>query len=187
MRLFLETFAPTPETRILDVGGTPEFWGDTGLAITLLNIRSPARVPEGFEYVRGDATELPFEDRSFDIVFSNSVIEHLGSAENQRRCADEARRVGRQLWIQTPNRRFFIEPHYLTPFIHWAPPSVRRRLLRNFSVWGWLTRPSQAAVDETVDEIRLLNRSEFAELFPDCQIQHERMFGMTKSLIAVRR
>jgi hypothetical protein len=187
MRLFLETFRPDRNTRILDLGGTSEFWAGTDLGVTLLNVREPQSVQPPFEFIKGDATALPFEDRSFDIVFSNSMIEHLGNADNQRRCAEEARRVGRKLWIQTPNRYFFIEPHYLTPFIHWVPPQARRRLLRNFSVWGWLTRPSQTAVDEMINEIRLLDQSELAVLFPDCEIERERILGLTKSMIAVRR
>ena len=71
------------------------------------------------------------------------MIEHLGTRDNQLKAAAEAMRVGRSLWIQTPNRWFPIEPHYLTPFVHWLPAPVRRRILRNFSVWGWVTRPSR--------------------------------------------
>ncbi|WP_255695553.1 methyltransferase domain-containing protein [Rhodohalobacter sp. 614A] len=57
-----------------------------------------------FQYVQGDALDMHmFEDKSFDVVFSNSVIEHVGSFENQRRFADEVRRVGKAYWVQTPD------------------------------------------------------------------------------------
>ena len=86
--------------------------------------------------VRGDACYLPHVDRGFDIAFSNSVIEHLGEYESQRRFAEEIRRVGRKVWVQTPARWFLVEPHFLTVGIHWLPRSVQRRTLRWLSVAG---------------------------------------------------
>jgi len=56
---------------------------------------------------------LNYSDNEFDICFSNSVIELVGSFEDQRKFANEIRRVGRKLWVQTPARSFFFEPHYL--------------------------------------------------------------------------
>lgn len=95
-------------------------------------------------------------------------------------------RVGRALWIQTPNRWFPIEPHFLTPFIHWLPKRLRKRLVRNFTVWGLVTRPTIETAHEIVDEIRLLSAKELRELFPGCEIVRERFLGLTKSLIVVR-
>lgn len=54
--------------------------------------------------VVGDGTRLAFEDQSFDLVYSNSVIEHLGTWEKQQAFAAEARRVGRGYWIPTPGQ-----------------------------------------------------------------------------------
>ena len=90
------------------------------------------------------------------------------------------------LWIQTPAREFFIEPHLLTPFIHYLPRSVQARLLRYFTVWGLMTRPSPKEVAGFLDEVRLLTYREMQELFPDCQILRERFMGFTKSYVAVR-
>jgi hypothetical protein len=129
---------------------------------------------------------LDFADHSFDIAFSNSVIEHVGALDEQRAFADELRRVGRQLWVQTPARSFFFEPHLLTPFIHFLPHSWQRRLVRNFTLWGWVTRPSQASVDRMLGELRLLDYATFRALFPDCEIRRERFLGFTKSFVAVR-
>jgi 2-polyprenyl-3-methyl-5-hydroxy-6-metoxy-1,4-benzoquinol methylase len=67
------------------------------------------------------AARSPSAARSFDIVFSNSVIEHVGDAESQQQFAHEIARVGRAYWVQTPNRRFPVEPHLLTPFLHFLP------------------------------------------------------------------
>ena len=149
MRRFLEWFHPDKETRILDLGGLPRFW--TGVPIeaqiTLLNLEPLDDYDRSFmtprqEAVTGDGTRLDYADEEFDIVFSNSVIEHLGSLDRQAAFASEARRVGKSYWIQTPAKEFIMEPHYVTPFIHWFSKHAQKRLLRNFSLYGWLERPS---------------------------------------------
>jgi 2-polyprenyl-3-methyl-5-hydroxy-6-metoxy-1,4-benzoquinol methylase len=130
---------------------------------------------------------MQFQDQQFDIVFSNSVIEHLGTYQQQEKFAKEVRRVGRDLWIQTPAKCFFFEPHLLTPFIHWLPKQMQISLARYFTVWGWITKPSKQTAVEYVDELRLLNETEMRDLFQDCEIVKEKIFGLTKSYIAVRR
>jgi hypothetical protein len=94
--------------------------------------------------------------------------------------------VGRQVWVQTPARSFFFEPHLLAPFIHFLPFSWQRRLVRNFTLWGWVTRPSQVSVDQMLGGLRLLDYATFRTLFPDCEIRRERFLGVTKAFVAVR-
>jgi SAM-dependent methyltransferase len=188
MEAFLEWYRAGGNGSILDVGGTSEFWSDSDLGsnLTLLNVRPPTGVShDDISYVEGTATELPFSDRSFDVVFSNSMIEHLGDRANQRIFAREARRVGRRLWIQTPNRWFPVEPHVLTPVVHYLPARAQRRMLRNATVWGWLTRPDQATVDKLLDELCLLTADDLRKLFPGSTLIREKVLGLTKSLIAV--
>ena len=190
MRLFLARVHLDATTSVLDVGGYSAFWAGSGVAspITLLNLHpSPETdLPPNHRAVPGDGTALPYADGSFDLVFSNSVIEHVGTWEAQQKFAAECLRVGRTVWVQTPARSFPIEPHYLTPFIHYLPKRWRRRLLRRFTVWGWLTKPSPERVGEMLDEIRLLSRREMEQLFPGCEIIAEKVFGLTKSLTAFR-
>ena len=191
MAEFARTFRPTPETRVLDVGGTPYNWTfvEPPPAVTLLNLgpADAAATASGFEYVDADARDLPFADDSFDIVFSNSLIEHLGTWEDQQRFAREAARVAPRLWVQTPARSFPVEPHLMTPVIHFLPKRWQRRLLRNFTVWGLLERPPREAVDGFLAEVRLLGRDELAALFPGCEVRTERFLRLPKSYIAVRR
>ena len=192
MSKFYALMAPASDAKVLDIGGRVNTWTTESstsqqFPVTLINLE-PAAEPEDkrFQVVEGDATALPFADRSFDIAFSNSVIEHVGGWENQQAFAKEARSVGDKLWIQTPARSFPVEPHLLAPFIHWLPKSVQRRLVRNFTVWGWMVRPNQEHADTFLSWIRLLTLAEFKLLFPDCRILKERVLGMTKSYIAVR-
>jgi hypothetical protein len=190
MNRFVETFQPTAEATVLDVGGTPYNWEriDAKFPVTLLNAEplEPDGLDARYTLVQGSGTQLDFADRSFDIAFSNSVIEHVGSFDAQRAFAEELRRVGRQLWVQTPARSFFFEPHLLAPFIHFLPLSWQRRLVRNFTLWGWTTRPSQASVDCMLGGLRLLDYAIFRDLFPDCEIRRERFLGFTKAFVAVR-
>ncbi len=100
--------------------------------------------------------------------------------------AGEIRRLGVSYFVQTPDPRFFVEPHLLTPFIHYLPRTARRQLLRHATLWGWLTRPSPAERDAFMAEVRLVKKSELKSLFPDGSIHVERWLGMPKSLIAMR-
>ena len=38
-------------------------------------------VQDGFKFVQVDGEELPFADKSFDVVVSNHVIEHVAKAD----------------------------------------------------------------------------------------------------------
>ena len=194
MRLFFAALGITERTRVLDVGGTPLNWmlAELRPRVTLVNMPiGIERAVPGFQTVSATGCELPFPDQSFDVVFSNSVIEHVGSPERQRRFAQEIARVGRAYWVQTPNRWFPVEPHLLTPFLHWLPSPVRAWVARRFSVWQWVTRPSTDRGDFYIEhflaDIRLLGPREMKRFFPDGGLIRERLLGLTKSLVAVRR
>ena len=75
----------------------------------------------------GDACALPFADQAFDVVFSNAVIEHVGDVGRQRQFVAEALRVGRRVFITTPNRWFPIEVHTRLPLVHWLPRAASDR------------------------------------------------------------
>lgn len=181
------------EGRILDIGGTREFWEKWmppgKRKVVLLNLRVPPEAgldKSKYEYVAGDGCELPFDDKSFDLCFSNSVIEHVGNFERQKAFAEEARRVGIHYCVQTPNRGFWFEPHLLTPFIHWLPIKHRKRLARRFSLWGLLAKPSERQAQDFAEGIRLLSRNEVRQIFPDGQVATERFLFMAKSFIVYR-
>ena len=175
---------------ILDVGGAESFWKTMGMDghddvfITLLNLTKDDVMLPNVTSIIGDARELKYDDHSFDVVFSNSVIEHVGSHADQRKMAKEVRRVGQRYFIQTPNRYFPLEPHFLFPLFQFLPVIVRVRLLQNFNL-GWIQRtPGAAEAREIVESIRLLGKDEFLKLFPDSKLYEEKVFGMTKSFVA---
>lgn len=137
-------------------------------------------------WIIADGRHLPFKDGAFDITYSNSVIEHLGDFASQQALAREITRVGIRHFVQTPSKWFPVEPHLFTPFIHWLPRAVQERLLRNFTVWGLVTRPSRAECIRFLNEVRLLDYQQMKALFPQARILKERVLGITKSFIAVR-
>ena len=178
---------------ILDIGGLDTFWEvmdftSTPHRIILLNrFRVPTKY-ENFTSVVGDARNLSdFPDKSIDIVFSNSVIEHLETFENQRLMANEIRRVGRTYFVQTPSFSFPIEPHFICPFFHWLPFSTRVAIIQHFSL-GYIDRqPTRHLATETVKEFRIIKLREFTALFPDAAMHYEKVMGLTKSYIALKQ
>ncbi len=190
--LFLSLLASVKgHADILDVGGTQAFWnlmtgGDPGdVTVTLLNIEHQNVISDRFVSAVGDARNMPrLGTKSFDVVFSNSVIEHVGTYADQRRMANEVMRVGKRYFVQTPNKRFPLEPHFLFPWFQYLPAEVRAQMVHRFDV-GWYKRmPSLAAARAEVDSVRLLTRTEFEGLFPGATIHVERLAGIAKSFVA---
>ena len=180
-------------TRILDVGGTRANWSLLSVQprVTIVNLpRAMEPGEEGLPWIFADGCRLPFRDKSFDVVFSNSVIEHLGDPSRHEQFAREVARVGVRYFVQTPNRWFPVEHHLLMPLIHFLPRSWQRWLVSRFTVWEWIARPRPDQRDFFLEhylrDIRLLDSRAMRRLFPDGRVVRERFFGLTKSLIAVR-
>jgi hypothetical protein len=182
---------PAP-IRILDIGGTNSLWEQAGYAddarfqITILNHCAQPQQHANVVPAEGDARALRgFADHSFDVVFSNSVIEHLFTRQGQAAMASEIRRVGRRYWVQTPNYWFPFEPHFHFVGWQWLPESWRVAILRRRDC-GWRSKtPDLERARELVREVRLLRRHELKSLFPGARIESERMVGLVKSWIAV--
>lgn len=182
MRAFLTHMRPLPDARVLDLGGTEDMWRMIAapLRVTLLNTeaawtrqtRSPPQA-----HVVGDACDLSrWQDGAFDIVFSNSVIEHVGDDQRVARFAAEARRVGAGYWIQTPCYLFPIEAHTGWPWFWFYPRAVRALLVR------WFDRPSaRDSRPDPVGETRWFTLRRLRALFPDGQVYTERVAGLPKS------
>jgi SAM-dependent methyltransferase len=174
LALFLALMKPTAETTVLDVGVDEVSLGESGgeggctthnlleeaypwpARITALGLHDGRRFRERYPdipYVRGDACALPFGDGTFDVVHSNAVIEHVGDRDRQATFVREALRVGRRVFLTTPNRWFPIEVHTRLPLVHWLPEPVAGRVYD-------LTRMPWAK------ENHLLGPKELRALFP---------------------
>ncbi len=189
MEQFAYFFHLTRNTQVIDVGGNHFNWKLIPIIpkLTIANIYTPVvSDDQEITWLVADGCQLPFSDDTFEIAYSNSVIEHLSNWSNQQSFAKEIRRISQHYYVQTPNRHFFIEPHLLTPFIHFIPSAIRLHLLRNFTVWGLIGRPSKKQCQEFMEEIRLLDEEEMKQLFPDAEIIKEKVWGFTKSLIAIK-
>lgn len=195
INLFYQMFEIKPSTKLLDIGGGLNFWllakeeGFPTHDVTIVNLSplpADTDLPNHIHWIVADGTSLPFDDFTFDIAFSNSVIEHVGDHASQAQFADQVRRVATKYFVQTPSRDFPIEPHLLAPFIHWFPKKVQRLLVRNFTVWGLAARPTPEECEELLNELKLLNHKELHSFFPDSTIQIERFLGIPKSIVAVK-
>jgi 2-polyprenyl-3-methyl-5-hydroxy-6-metoxy-1,4-benzoquinol methylase len=175
---------------ILDIGGTVEFWeamqfNEPDITITLLNLEAPPIVSFPFKAIQGDATNLSsIANKSFDLVFSNSVIEHLFTWENQQKMASEILRVGKWHFIQTPNYWFPIEPHWVFPCFQYLPKTWKIWLTNHFNLGHIPKQKDLGKAQQQVEEIRLLTKQEMKLLFPNSAIYCEKFLGLNKSFVA---
>lgn len=192
--LFKSLFPQSAEPlKILDVGGRETIWVREGFCnsqncdrvqITILNIGQEKTTAPNVVSVVGDARNMSqFADNEFDIVFSNSVIEHVGSYDDQRQMAQEVRRVGKKYFVQTPNFYFPIEPHFMYPCFQFLPLPLKVWILTNIGRRHRKVETKEKA-RRIIDSIQLLNKREFRELFPQATIFEEKIGGLTKSFIA---
>lgn len=180
--------------RIIDIGGRMEHWAalsdlwrDRNIEVTLVNLETEIITQPGFQSLAADARDLTrFADNAFDLVYSNSVIEHVGQWADQKRMASEARRVAPRRFVQTPNYWFPLEPHFRMPFIHWLPEPWRIAIVRAHACGFY---PKAKNIDEArsiLDDAKLLDFAAMQTLFPDSTIEREKVALLTKSLIAIK-
>jgi hypothetical protein len=177
------------DIEILDVGGTIDFWrsvpelyGHPRVKISVVNIDGEERDEGNLSQRFGNACKLPYPDLRFDIVHSNSVIEHVGHWEDVSRMASEVRRLAGNYFVQTPNMWFPIEPHFKLPLVHWLPEQTRMTVLSRLGRVP--ADPAGAAF--AVQRISLLSSTQMQYLFPDATLWKERFLGLTKSIVAIK-
>ena len=186
MRSFLELMRVQAGTRILDLGGQPIAWANVSCAleITILNLANVIDVEQApqhtFHYIEGDACDLGgLSGEDFDLVYSNSVIEHVGDVTRQKAFASAVLSLNKDYWIQTPSKWFPIEAHCGMPFWWFYPENLQQRCLARW-------RDELPAWTAMVEETRVIEKRLFQQLFPDATISVERLAGLPKSYIAWR-
>jgi hypothetical protein len=183
---FQETFPLIEEMTVLDLGGTVNYWSSAPLQpkhVTVVNL-FPQDVSEAANLTayQGDACTVDLG--SFDLVVSNSVIEHVGGHAQRQRMADVIHKSAPHHWIQTPYRYFPVEPHWFAPGIQFLPVSLRAAMSRRWPLGHFRDTDSTDVVSEVL-QIELLGRTQMKHYFPDSIIWSERVAGLTKSLVAI--
>ncbi len=186
--LFQKIFQPGPHDRVLDVGASGQpFTGYTfedyyphpdrivAGGVDPREVHDARRLYPRVRYVMFDGRALPFPDKSFDIVFSNAVIEHVTGEGQQARFAGEIMRVGKSWFVTTPNYWFPFESHYHLPFIQFLPREVQR----------WYNRLLGTAIPKgTVQDLGLLSARQLQRLFPTSQVVRMRVTLWPETLVA---
>ncbi|NDZ93620.1 class I SAM-dependent methyltransferase [Streptomyces sp. SID6673] len=186
---FIEVFPDIGDMQVLDLGGMADYWlaaPVTPAHVTLVNLASTPS-SDRITAVHGDACNLP-EDvaaKTFDIVVSNSLIEHVGGHAQRAKLADTVRRSAPRHWVQTPYRYFPIEPHWLAPAFQFVPFEVRVRWTLRWRLGHMHADNRQEAVD-LVNDVELIGLTQMRDYFPNSTIWAERAGGLVKSMVAIR-
>ena len=189
-RWLADTFPNLADMTVIDLGGRVDTWQHAPVRpahVHVVNLEAPpADLPDWAEVDHGDACQLPdrIAARRYDLVFSNSVLEHVGGHERRERFAEAVHQLADRHWIQTPYRHFPIEPHWIAPGMQYLPVSARARLALRWPLAH--TRPRTR--DEAVREVLwtdLVDYTQMRLLFPRSRILTERLAGLPKSLIGV--
>jgi methyltransferase family protein len=179
---------------ILDIGGSSSYWARYGggldwtrVRVCSVNVEAEQDDLPRVTSVVGDARKLDqFADNSFDLVHSNSVIEHVGKWGDMVAMAEEVRRLAPRYFVQTPYFWFPVEPHARTLFLHWIPESWRYRIILKRQCGYWERQPDVGMAVEQIQSAAMLDKRQMMFLFPDATITFERFLGLPKSMIAVR-
>lgn len=192
--MFLREFPGQTTSHVLDVGVTAD---RSALASNYFEKNYPVKskivalsnqdasfledIYPGLTFRQGDARELPFQDKSMDVVFSSAVIEHIGTLADQRQMLSECYRVAKQgVFITTPNRWYPVEFHTLIPFLHWLPKWIHRFLLRKLGKTFFAEEKN----------LNLLDRATLSRLCRELGIKQYYIrtvstFGLTSNLVLV--
>lgn len=191
--------------RVVDLGGRADMWlrAPTRPAhVHLVNLEpQPGDLPDWISAEIRDVTREDPQgsqgrqgsqgsqgrdgaDGAYDLVFSNSVIEHVGGFAQREAFARAVHALAPRHWVQTPYRYFPVEPHFLFPGFQFLPLAARARVLRHWPLVH--SRPdSRERALAVALSVELLSRTELRVLFPGSKLVTERIAGVPKSLIAV--
>jgi hypothetical protein len=188
----LQQYIPNLENlRVVDLGGTAQWWDNAPVVprhVTVVNLYEADLGPPIVRRVEGNALQADelLKGEEFDLVFSNSLIEHLGGHTARRRFAEVVSALAPSYVIQTPYRYFVVEPHWMFPAFQFLPIAARSWVAPRWPLGhtrGW---DAEAAINEVMS-VELLSVAEMRNYFPEAKILWERVAGLPKSMIAFKR
>ena len=185
-------FPDLPSMRVLDLGGTLRMWESAPVRpkhVTIVNLDPRLHEPtsDWYDVRNGDAC-APEEDvlaRDYDLVYSNSLLEHVGGHAKRQQLAAVIRDAAPRHWVQTPYRYFPLEPHWMVPGMQFLPLAARASIARR---WPFGPASKNTPADNVVSEVayvELVSLTEMRSYFPDSHIWIERLAGLPKSLVAI--
>jgi hypothetical protein len=181
----LRRFPDLPSMRVLDLGGRPSFWrgADTRpAAVTTVNLEAHDAPEPWITHLVADAC-APTVGGDYDLVVSNSLLEHVGGHAKRVMLAEVVRAAAAHHWVQTPYRYFPIEPHWMFPGLQFLPVRARAAAVSHWPLGH--SRLTGAAATHAILETELISITELRLLFPESEVWHERAAGLTKSIVAV--
>jgi hypothetical protein len=185
---FKRRFPNLADMQVLDLGGTAVSWRVLGLRpskVTIVNLDHDAGPYEPWmDIVNADACIGGFG--KYDLVFSNSLLEHLGGHARRQQFVDVVRESASSWWIQTPYRYFPIEPHWIFPGFQFLPFRARLLICQHWSTLHEPARKDRAEAAELVASTELISATEMRTYFPESEIWYERIAGLPKSLVAIK-
>ena len=195
--LFNKIMNPTKQMKLLDVGAQINPDGDgmlqlidtykwknniSAVNISKEHISAIRKFYPEIDAVVCDACELPWPDKHFDIVYSNAVIEHVGSFERQMKMASEIMRVGKRWFVTTPNSWFPFEFHLRLPFVTWLPGNC---YLRIGEIISYDHAKRKYKLGRKRNDLRLMSAGELRKCFPSGKVVKQRVTFMAETLIAI--
>lgn len=185
------------QVRILDIGGTRHFWMELAqelsrpIRVDVLNIvpetNDDSQFPSWLEFAEIDATSdlwAQLSPTDYDVLFSNSVIEHVGGWTEMRAFASNFAKFGGPFFVQTPNFFFPLDPHSMIPGFQFLPDNLKVPLVRAKKCGHYSRATSEDEAWRIVEGTRMLSTRSLMALFPEAEIRRERLLGLTKSLVA---
>lgn len=181
--------------RIIDLGGTPTYWETApafaqraDMSVLIVNREYFTSDDPRITCIVGDATDMSsYSKNEFDLVHSNSVIEHVGSQENMAKMAEEVMRLAPVYYVQAPNYWFPYEFHTRMIGFHWLPKRLRLTLMMYRSCGHYPRARSRAEAQQYVADANSVTYRQMRRLFPDAAITGEKFLGLNKSWMVVNR
>jgi len=193
LETFFELVKQKNAIKVLDVGGAIEnssqlfelFPDKNNISVINISEEDIQAISKAYPEVDarvGDACNLPWPDKYFDIVYSNAVIEHVGDLGRQQKMASEIIRVGKRWFVTTPNRWYPFEFHMRLPFVTWLP---FHGYLKFGSLICFNHVKRKYVFGQKIDHLRLMTANELRMCFPCGRIIKQRVTFMPETLIAI--